>query len=224
MKPSQHTDLLKAARRVLAESAIPETQETLEEGALKNLVAASALMASTMIPSHLSDHSQGGMGSGLSITQPNSPGLTAPKTDSELVSIVRGKYRHLSEPEAHEIVKTVRKHASTDYPKAEHLLAIIGIESRFDKTAKSGLRRDPARGLTQVRPGVNGMKPKDLRSIDAQVKVGAGILRDYYNRLQDEDAAVHAYNVGIGNHRTGKVSNPEYVARYSAEKQLYFNK
>ena len=89
--------------------------------------------------------------------------------------------------------------------------------------AKSKLRRDPAKGLMQVRPGLWKIPKAELRNIEGQIKHGVKILRRYYEKLKDDEASLRAYNLGITRYR----KNPDdprgdrYVAKFQKEKQLY---
>jgi soluble lytic murein transglycosylase-like protein len=121
--------------------------------------------------------------------------------------------------DAFKIVKTAEANADPVFPKRDDLLAVIGIESSFNPTKKSPLRRDPAIGLMQVRPGVWNIKRKNLKTVDAQIATGAAILSQYYSKLGDKDAALNAYNVGITAHRRG-VQNTRYVQKFHTERHL----
>ena len=123
--------------------------------------------------------------------------------------------------DAQEIVKLAHKYQKTNFPKAEDILAVIGVESSFDPDAVSGLKRDPAVGLMQVRPGVWNINRGELEgNIEAQIAYGADILRLYYKKLRHKDSAIAAYNVGMGEFRGG--NNAEgYVAKVQHERQQY---
>jgi hypothetical protein len=139
-----------------------------------------------------------------------------------LTKAVLDKY-DISKDQAVKIVKLAKQHEYADFPKAKDILAIVGIESSFNPNAQSKLRKDPAVGLMQVRPGVWGMKHSQLKgpgSIENQIKVGAEILNKYYKRLNDREKAVHAYNVGMTNFLKGK-HNPAYVTKYKNELAFY---
>lgn len=139
---------------------------------------------------------------------------------AELTRAVLAKY-DIDKANAERIVKLAKKHEASTFPKAKDILAIIGIESSFNPKAVSGLKHDPAIGLTQVRPGIwNLDKAKLAGSVEEQIKVGADILKKYYERLHSKDQAVGAYNVGIVNFLRGK-DNPSYVAKFKAELQNY---
>ena len=93
-----------------------------------------------------------------------------------------------------------------DFPTAEDIVAIIGIESRFDEDARSG---SDARGLMQVLKG--------HYRVDQNISDGTQILTDYYHNLKnDKQAAVQAFNVGIGAYLSGK-RVPDYYASYTKE-------
>lgn len=122
---------------------------------------------------------------------------------------------------AQRVATAAKKYERPTFPKAEDILAIIGIESSFDPSSVSGLPRDPAKGLMQVRPGVWNLSAKSLSTIDKQIKVGSTILHSYYNKLQSIPDAVHAYNVGLTNFNHGTNLNPDYVRKFADERKLY---
>lgn len=122
---------------------------------------------------------------------------------------------------ARNVAATAKKYEYSTFPKAEDILAITGVESSFNPHSVSGLSRDPARGLMQVRPGIWNLSPRALSTIDKQIRVGATILHNYYQKLGSIEAAVHAYNVGLTNYRHGTNLNPDYVSKYAEERKLY---
>lgn len=122
-------------------------------------------------------------------------------------------------------VHAAEKYAYDDFPRASDILGVISVESSFQERAVSGLKKDPAIGLMQVRPGVNGLSRTDLSSIDDQIRIGTQILRKYYEKTGDKDAALHAYNVGLTNHYRSKTNpkkgNPRYAPKVERETERY---
>jgi hypothetical protein len=99
-----------------------------------------------------------------------------------------------------EAVKHAVKYERAVFPRAEDLVAVIGIESSWNPNAKSSLATDPAIGLTQIRPAVWQHKigdPKKLEKVENQIKYSALILEEYHVRLKDKRKTVIAYNAGI---------------------------
>jgi soluble lytic murein transglycosylase-like protein len=138
-----------------------------------------------------------------------------------LVNKILKKYRYVNPSLAQRIASLAKKYEKHSFPKAEDILAIIGIESSFDPSKVSPLKKDPAVGLTQIRPAVWDINPSTLKNnIELQVKTGADILHKYYTLLGNRNDAVHAYNVGLGNFRRGN-HNIDYVHDYNRELQLY---
>lgn len=129
-----------------------------------------------------------------------------------LAKMLAKRYR-VSESLVQEVVDLAYKYESPTFPKAADILAIVGIESSFDPSAKSALRTDPAVGLMQVRPGVWNIKPGDLATVEQQIKHGAQILSHYYKKLGNKEDAVMAYNIGITSFNRGR-RNERYVAKY----------
>lgn len=143
------------------------------------------------------------------------------KEVAKLTDIVLDKYK-ISPDKAKKIVELTKKHEDDVFPKAEDLLAVIGIESSFNPAARSRLKHDKAVGLTQVRPKIWGVKAKDLRgNMDKQVELASDILSKYYQKLGSKDKAIHAYNVGLTNVRHNTGLNPEYVQKWKAELKRY---
>jgi soluble lytic murein transglycosylase-like protein len=119
------------------------------------------------------------------------------------------------------IVELVKKHEDPVFPKAKDLLAIIGIESSFNSKAVSGLKKDPALGLTQIRPGVWGLNPSELsQDIEKQISKSSEILSKYNAKLKDPKKAVHAYNIGLTAFLKGR-ENIKYVDKFEKERTLY---
>lgn len=136
-----------------------------------------------------------------------------------LARAIAKKYR-VSEDLVNNIVYLAHKYEDETFPRAIDILAVIAVESSFNPKAVSRLKRDPARGLMQVRPGVWGLNISDLNNIEQQIRIGARILNKYYDRTKDADSALQAYNVGITNFRRGK-TNPRYSSKVARERETF---
>lgn len=201
------------------------TERQLDELDFKKSMAAGTLalatgIGSSNIPMPSQNHAR--------ITEPtaNRQEQPAPKKktlDSKLKRLadtVVKKYK-IDYDLASEIVTLTKKHEKKSFPRAEDLLAIIGIESSFNPHAVSGLRYDPAVGLTQIRPNVWGLDAGSLKSnIEQQISTSSDILSKYNRHLNNKEDAVHAYNVGLTAFQRGDY-NPNYVSKFSNERQLY---
>jgi soluble lytic murein transglycosylase-like protein len=124
-----------------------------------------------------------------------------------------------------DIVKLSYKYAKPTYPKVNDILALIGVESGFDPTSVSGLSKDPAVGLTQVRPKMWGIEPSDLKgNIELQIKTGSDILHHYFKKVKNPQEALKAYNVGLTNYRNGVNSEAQerYLSKNQKEKRNFF--
>jgi len=141
------------------------------------------------------------------------PEIDEPAKRTEIATDIAKTYRVDTEM-VKKIVDTAHEHQSRDFPKAEDILAVVGIESSFDPTSKSSLRHDPAIGLMQIRPGIWNLDTSDLSTIESQIKTGAAILRKYYKKTGSADDAVQAYNIGITNFRKGRRAE-SYLAKYN---------
>lgn len=197
------------------------TEEELYEISLRHAIAAGTLGASLMgSPKH----------TGHEAPVPQQQVQQEPKTlelpamqihkaapkQQQMAEQIADKYR-IDIDDALEIVMIAHKYEKPNFPKAKDILAIIGVESSFDPSAVSGLRRDPAVGLMQVRPKVWNMTAADLEgNVEKQIATGADILHLYYKKLRSRDAAVAAYNVGMSEFRSGN-SNEGFVAKYLRE-------
>lgn len=223
---------------LISSNIVPIKEQQLDEINLKHAAAAGALALST------------GMGGQNAVSNLPTPEPTRPtsvsyidKTDQQksepntepekepeikkedpkilrLADKVLKKYR--IDPElATEIVKLAKKHERKYFPKAEDLLAIIGIESSFNPNAVSGLAQDPAVGLTQIRPNIWGLDANSLKDdMDQQIAASANILAKYRKQLDNTEDAVHAYNVGITAFQRGDY-NPNYVEKFKNERKIY---
>ena len=130
---------------------------------------------------------------------------------------------NISDKFALKVVELAHKYANQTFPTAKDILAIAAIESSFNPKAISGLKSDPAIGLLQVRPKIWGIDPQKLEgSIGMQISTGAKILNLYYRKLHSKNAAIAAYNVGLGDFMSGNDASG-YVNKFYHAVQ-YFNK
>ena len=122
-----------------------------------------------------------------------------------------------------EVVALSHKYQKKSFPRAEDILAIVGIESGWDPTAKSKLKFDPAVGLTQIRPiAWKKIIPNssDLISVENQIKYAAEILHLNYRLTKSKDDAIIAYNVGYGNWLNGNFGF-DYLLKFKNEVGKY---
>lgn len=199
-----------------------EDMQEIEEGMLQRAAAAAALVLGTLSPGSVKLPQPAPPAVTQAIQQlEKQTGASPSELAGDVVQIISARYK--VDPDlVQQIVTAAKKYEKPDFPRAHHLLGLIGVESSFNPNAVSKLKRDPAVGLTQIRPGVWDIPKKQLATIDGQVKHAAEILSQYYHRLdQDADAALHAYNVGITNHRRSakdpSKANPRYVPKVRAE-------
>lgn len=190
--------------------------EQLAEGVIQKAIAAAGFVLSAVAPSALlTTHVPDAKPVVLQqLQQQTGPNMV------KLVTVAADKYK-VNPQVVQQVVSSAIKHAHTDFPTAKDLLAVVGVESSFNPNAISQLKKDPARGLMQIRPGVWDLPETSFKTIDSQIKTGAEILHKYYVKLGSREAALHAYNVGITNHKKGKGTNPRYVPKIDKEKSLY---
>jgi len=153
---------------------------------------------------------------------PYQPKKVSPANDEAQVLCDRILKKYKIDPKlALQIAKLAKKHEKPVFPKAEDLLAITGIESSFRPHAVSNLKKDPALGLTQIRPGIHKLDPKRLSTdIEHQMERSADILHKYNKHLKNKEAAIIAYNVGPGDYQKGKF-NQNYITKFKNERQMY---
>ena len=206
---------------------IPEAQ--LDESAWRNALAAGVLGVSALSPSAVSKStppsyeqpSDEVVAHGRQSDAPNfdefEPDIPHPKDQirrDQLVNIIAKHYR-VDRDLVGEVVDLAFKYEDPVFPKAKDILAVVGVESSFNPDSVSNLRRDPARGLMQVRPGIWNIDPEHLDDTENQIKYGVGILQRYYKRLKDPEAALQAYNLGITSYRRGE-RNQRYVNKVNS--------
>lgn len=158
--------------------------------------------------------------------------LNSVKKDFDVkAELIDPKYREIAQQIADEynvdifhavdIVKLAYKYEKQDFPKARDILAVIDLESSFNKNAVSQLKADPAIGLMQIRPETNGLGLADLNTIDEQIKHGVEILNKNYNELRGNKLkAVQAYNIGLKKYKDGNRA-PKYLAKYKNALKKY---
>ena len=206
---------------------ILDTQQQLDEITLRQAAAAGMIGAAAITPLTLTQPltTRPAVARTASVSQPQvqlpraQRETAVARRDEFLAQQIVDKYS-VDSMLAKEVVKLAHKYEHPDFPTAKDILAIVGIESSFRPTIKSQLRTDPARGLMQVRPGVWKIDPEELEDIEGNIMHGASILRRYYNKLDNKQAAVQAYNVGITDFRQG-VKNPRYLSKYQKEYGRY---
>lgn len=190
--------------------------EQLDEFDLKKALATGTIAAAAAVPSFLGKPAPVAPMASVAKQAVVKP----PAGVQELASIITSKYK-VDPALAAKVAALAKKHEKPVFPRAEDILAVIGIESSFNPNAVSGLRRDPAVGLTQVRPGIWGLNPAALKgNIEKQIYTAVKILDQYNQKLKNPEAALHAYNMGITAYRQGK-TNPRYVEKFKNERKLY---
>lgn len=207
-------------RDTIQEAYLDIVTQELEEGKLKNMAiavgAAGAIAAGTMY-SHINQRDKVSPDLIQAIQKP------ARQDPEYLKKTILDKFKKVDPDKVDEIVNAAIKHSHPVFPQVHHLLALAGIESSFDEKAVSKLRHDPAVGLLQIRPKVWNIHPKELSTIEGQIKHGASILKTYFDKTGSQDAAIKAYNVGITNFNRGKMSDASqrYLTKFKSEVSRY---
>ena len=149
----------------------------------------------------------------FSVTELQAPGFLYQKTVTEikvekLTTNISTKYK-VPEDYTKEIVEhAYQLGSSKGFPTALDILAIIAIESSFNKYAVS---KSNAIGLMQIKYVPSSFEVRQ-NLID-----GVRLLRIYNQSLQ-VDAAIQAYNLGIGNYKKG-MRNSNYLMKFNTVKQ-----
>lgn len=191
---------------------ILEPQQQLDEFNIKQAIAAGMIGMSALSPR---------IGSGAEkAPRPAVVHQAETKSMREMIKAVENRFG-VDSSMADRIVKVAHKHEHVDFPTAEDILAVIGVESKFKPKARSQLKHDPALGLMQIRPGIWKLSPQELFNIEKNIEHGTRILRKYYEQLnKDEDAALQAYNIGITAYKKGK-KNSYYLRKVKSELANY---
>lgn len=187
-------------------------ESELEESMIKKIAATALIAGSAMLAHHAIERNN-------EVAAPATQAEVQPKKDpsrEEMITHITSNYK-VKQDTAEEIVDAAIKHAKPTYPKAHDIVAIAGVESSFNPSAKSNLKFDAARGVMQVRARVNGIDPKEMSTVDGQVKHGVSILHQYHQKLGNVEDSLHAFNVGITNHTRGKNPNWKYVDKVKKE-------
>ena len=198
-----------------------EQPEQLDEINLKQAIAA-GLIGTTALAPHAQaqqvdmewSNPQGRPGVHQTVNVP----VVQPQRD-KLALAIASRYK-VNYNFARNVVDLAYKHQKPTFPRAKDIIAVIGVESSFNPWAVSTLKKDPAQGLMQVRPGKWKVEPGQLTDIGKQIELGSTILHKYYRVLKDKHAAVGAYNVGLASYQKGDY-NPRYVDKYVQELQYY---
>ncbi|MFQ5355439.1 MAG: lytic transglycosylase domain-containing protein [Mariprofundaceae bacterium] len=100
--------------------------------------------------------------------------------------------------EAEAIARWVYLYSKRHDLSPELILAVIAVESHFDRFAVSNVG---ARGLMQIMPFWKkelGSKEDNLFNIETNIRYGSAILRIYLNRYGKMSKALAAYNGSLG--------------------------
>lgn len=161
----------------------------------------------------------------LAVVANTTPALVAPKLTKPQIyqfDIITSTY-DVGDELVRDVIKFSHKYQKKSFPRAEDILAIVGIESSWDPTAKSNLKFDPAFGLTQIRPiAWKKLIPNssDLISVENQIKYAVEILHLNYRLTKSKDDAIIAYNVGYGNWLNGNFGF-DYLLKFKSELSKY---
>lgn len=121
---------------------------------------------------------------------------------SKLIVNIAKEYK-VPVPKLQKLFQVIDTCIDNKFPCQEDVLAIIEIESSFRENAVSSAN---AKGYMQV------LYVK-THTVEENIRAGVWLLKDYHKRLGSTEAAVQAYNVGLGNYRKG-MRNKKYYDKY----------
>jgi predicted GNAT family acetyltransferase len=164
----------------------------LDEGFVKNAVGA-ALIAGAALGINHNLEKPTEVSQQLQIVK-----KPVPMNHEEAMSHIIKTY-HVKPELAHTITTAAFKHGDPNgFPTPHHLLGLMATESSFNPKEVSKLKKDAAIGITQIRPITSGIDPKELTTVDSQVKHTTNILKDFHKRANgDVNMALSSYNNGF---------------------------
>ena len=127
----------------------------LDEKSLKHALAAGIVGTSLAMPGAVTDKQPPSherpkeevVATAKRTSDPFKPELNIPSPNlvqrTELAKSIAKKYR-VDLDLVQRVVNLAYEYQDPEFPKAEDILAIIGVESSFNPESRSGLRRDPA--------------------------------------------------------------------------------
>lgn len=191
--------------------------ERLDELNLKRAIAAAGLIGATSLAPGAVQAGQPAQHTAHTQTVKHH----TPSKFRQFVNSIVDRYK-VTPDFAAKVVKLAHKYQRPDFPTQKDILAIIGIESSFDPSSVSNLKKDPALGLMQVRPEMHGIDPNELSTdIESQIKHGTRLYHKFYKRLNgDKAATLLAYNNGLTNYFRGNYNN-NYLNKYQDEISTY---
>jgi len=117
----------------------------------------------------------------------------------DLKTVLRSQVSDPAEVES--IARWVYLYSMRHELSPELILAVIAVESQFDRFAVSNVG---ARGLMQVMPFWKkklGSSEDNLFKIETNIRYGSAILRTYLDRYKTLSRALGAYNGSLGNRK-----------------------
>ena len=124
---------------------------------------------------------------------------------NEIMQYLKNKKVRASDEKLKKIAMSVYEEAKDNEIDYRLVLAVMKVESNFrsDAISKKG-----ARGLLQIKPslakyvskemGVSIKSPKCLDEPEKNIRIGVSHLSWLIEKFENLNAALHAYNVGIG--------------------------
>ncbi len=96
------------------------------------------------------------------------------------------------------ILSKVNEQTNNSFPSRSDVLAIMCVESSFQHKIRNGLMQ---------------IVYTKTYGIEDNIAKGVWLLRDYKSRLGSNEAAIQAYNIGLGSYTSG-IRNKSYYKRY----------
>ena len=132
------------------------------------------------------------------------PNMEYATKDAKYVDYIQSANKKITKKESTEIVKSVMKWSSEFSVDERLILAVMTVESGFDKYAISGAG---AMGLMQVMTSVHWNKLKEVKTqtgspelfgIDSNIYLGTKILRDCMKQFKVAEKSLQCYNGSVG--------------------------
>jgi hypothetical protein len=199
---------------------ILKEEQPLEEGLIKNALIGTAIAAGALSlynSNKPTEPTQKSVSGKITKAEPSAMGK------SQQVDHIINHYKVRPEL-ANEIVDAAHRHENKvgDFPKAHHLLGLAAVESSFVPSAKSKLRKQPAFGLTQIRPKMHGLTYNDLGSVDSQMEHASAILQKMHHRMKTPEDTLTSYNNGVtATLRGGNGVNYKYAPKVLAAAESF---
>jgi len=140
------------------------------------------------------------------------------KEESHIEYIVN-RYK-ISREDAEAIVENAKKLADPVFPKYSDILAVIEVESNFNRKASS---KGNCLGLMQLKYAYHKSEVKsrkELFDIAVNMRIATTYLSDLFSQVNNSSLSYSSFNTGLGAFQKGK-RNRIYMARVNKAKHNF---